>query len=83
MQVDGELLLVSQFTLYYRYKGTNLDFSKVVPQVSAFVRDLGFRVQGFRIEERECNIAYIYPPTARPPKSSVLIACGGFVPVGR
>ena len=83
MQVDGELLLVSQFTLYYRYKGTNLDFSKVVPQVSAFVRDSEFSVQGYRIEERECSIAYIYSPTARPPKSSVLIACGGFVPVGR
>jgi len=29
--VSGEVLLVSQFTLFYRYKGTNLDFSKAMP----------------------------------------------------
>ena len=29
--LGGEILLVSQFTLYYRYKGTNLDFSKAMP----------------------------------------------------
>ena len=32
---DGEVLLVSQFTLYYRYKGTNLDFSKAMPPEAA------------------------------------------------
>ena len=31
----GEVLLVSQFTLYYRYKGTNLDFSKAMPPEAA------------------------------------------------
>ncbi|KAJ1494181.1 D-Tyr tRNAtyr deacylase-like domain-containing protein [Baffinella frigidus] len=35
--VDGELLLVSQFTLYYRYKGTNLDFSKAMAPDAARV----------------------------------------------
>eukprot|EP00961_Rhodomonas_salina_P171299 2309665-Rhodomonas_salina.2 len=33
--IGGEVLLVSQFTLYFRMKGPNLDFSKSMPPDAA------------------------------------------------
>jgi len=33
--IGGEVLLVSQFTLYFRTKGSNLDFSKSMPPDAA------------------------------------------------
>ena len=33
--VGGEILLVSQFTLYFRNKGGNLDFSRSMPPDAA------------------------------------------------
>ena len=68
-----QVLLVSQFTLYYRCKGANLDFSKSMPPDAArtFYKEFVERVQTEYGDPSRVHDGRSRPPT--PPSS--LLSC--------